>query len=176
MIIFLNGPFGIGKTSIAEALHLRLANSMIFDPEEVGFMLGKVLQDAERVTDFQDYPLWRTLTPVVAQHLLQQYGRALIVPMTVWRNEYRDQIFDGLRRADSDLRVYTLMASPAVLETRILSRDFGVAWSMAHLEPSLEALATGETGITIDTSQMSAPEVAAVIAGDIASVTKNHTR
>lgn len=36
MIIMINGAFGVGKTTTAQALNEELANSMIYDPELVG--------------------------------------------------------------------------------------------------------------------------------------------
>ncbi|KAB3532841.1 hypothetical protein [Alkaliphilus serpentinus] len=43
MIIMINGPFGVGKTTTAYKLLNSLDNSMIFDPEEVGFMLRNII-------------------------------------------------------------------------------------------------------------------------------------
>lgn len=72
MIIMINGAFGVGKTSVAEALNQTLDNSMLYDPEEVGFMLRnivteKVLESDEKTNDFQDLELWKTLTVEVAK-------------------------------------------------------------------------------------------------------------
>jgi deoxyadenosine/deoxycytidine kinase len=39
MIIMINGPFGAGKTTTAQLLQAHIPNSMIFDPEEIGYML-----------------------------------------------------------------------------------------------------------------------------------------
>jgi dephospho-CoA kinase len=32
MIIFINGSFGVGKTTVAEMLVKRISNSLLFDP------------------------------------------------------------------------------------------------------------------------------------------------
>ncbi|MED5714605.1 hypothetical protein VZ113_23700, partial [Enterobacter hormaechei] len=37
MIIWINGPFVAGKTTLAERLRERRPQSMIFDTEEIGF-------------------------------------------------------------------------------------------------------------------------------------------
>ncbi|MFB4192719.1 hypothetical protein ACE15J_28305, partial [Klebsiella pneumoniae] len=39
MIIWINGPFGAGKTTLAERLRDRRPKSLIFDPEEIGFVV-----------------------------------------------------------------------------------------------------------------------------------------
>jgi deoxyadenosine/deoxycytidine kinase len=36
MIIMLNGPFGVGKSTVAQRLHDHLPHSMIYDPEIIG--------------------------------------------------------------------------------------------------------------------------------------------
>ena len=64
MIIVLNGSFGVGKSSTAEALLARLPNAMIFDPEIVGqmvrFITLNVRKGHEDTDDFQDIAMWRT--------------------------------------------------------------------------------------------------------------------
>ena len=52
-LIWLNGTFGAGKTSVGRKLVKSLPNARIFDPEQVGFMLRHFLV-AEPVSDFQD--------------------------------------------------------------------------------------------------------------------------
>lgn len=39
MIIWINGTFGCGKTSVSNELHRRLENSYVYDPEEIGFFI-----------------------------------------------------------------------------------------------------------------------------------------
>lgn len=38
MIIWLNGPFGVGKTTLANILHKRIENSYLYDPELLRFL------------------------------------------------------------------------------------------------------------------------------------------
>ncbi|PWW40822.1 MULTISPECIES: hypothetical protein [Paenibacillus] len=42
MIVMINGAFGSGKTSAATKLQTLIPNSMIFDPEEIGYMSSSV--------------------------------------------------------------------------------------------------------------------------------------
>ncbi len=39
MIIWINGPFGAGKTTLAERLRDRRPKSLSSDPEEIGFVV-----------------------------------------------------------------------------------------------------------------------------------------
>lgn len=36
MIVWISGPYGVGKSTIAEAISAKLDNALIFDAEEVG--------------------------------------------------------------------------------------------------------------------------------------------
>ncbi|MDQ6661003.1 MAG: AAA family ATPase, partial [Chloroflexota bacterium] len=71
MIIFINGAFGVGKTTLAEMLVQRISNSLLFDPEIVGFFLRAIVSPIETFDDFQDLPMWRPLVVTTAQMLLQ---------------------------------------------------------------------------------------------------------
>ena len=62
MIIWLNGTFGAGKTTTGRQLAERLANARLFDPEEVGYLLMRTLEDHE-FRDFQDLAPWRNWSP-----------------------------------------------------------------------------------------------------------------
>ena len=93
MILMINGPFGVGKTSAAARLTKALPNAMLYDPEEVGYMLcnivmEEVMHDSERTQDFQDLNLWRQLVVEVAGRLVKEYDRDLIVPMTLCNPDY----------------------------------------------------------------------------------------
>jgi hypothetical protein len=58
MLIWINGPFGGGKSQTARELHSRLPGSLICDPEQLGFGLHRMLPPQLR-DDFQDIPAWR---------------------------------------------------------------------------------------------------------------------
>ena len=54
MIIWLNGAFGSGKTTLTEELHRRLPDAVIFDPEYVGYVLTQAVPAP--TGDYQDLP------------------------------------------------------------------------------------------------------------------------
>jgi adenylate kinase family enzyme len=41
VIIWINGGFGAGKTTLADELHRRLPDAVVYNPEDVGVMLWK---------------------------------------------------------------------------------------------------------------------------------------
>lgn len=57
MIIWINGPFGAGKTTLAKRLRDRRSKSLIFDPEEIGFVVKETVP-MPASGDYQDLPLW----------------------------------------------------------------------------------------------------------------------
>jgi len=86
MIIWVNGPFGAGKSSVAAELLHRIPEATLFDPEEVGFMLRNLLPGRE--PDFQDLPPWRPLVAATAIELISYTGGPLIAPMSLLREDY----------------------------------------------------------------------------------------
>jgi hypothetical protein len=54
VIGFINSAFSVGKTAVATLLAKRSANSLLYDPEEVGFLVRNVLRPIE-LNDCQVY-------------------------------------------------------------------------------------------------------------------------
>ena len=125
MIIWVNGTFGAGKTSACRELVELLPGSLLYDPERVGAELCRLLPEDRLapVTDFQDLPSWRRLVPEVAAALLTEVPGPLVVPMTLLREDYRDEIFGAL--AARGLAVHHIVLDPeeTILRDRINHRD-----------------------------------------------------
>lgn len=144
MIIMINGPFGIGKTTVATMLQSKLKNSMIYDPEEVGFMLRNIITDEvklpeEKSGDFQDLLLWKELTVTVAEKLINTYHKTLIVPMTICNREYFSYIKSGFESIDETFH-FCLLASEETVHERLSKRgdDIG-SWAFQQTERCLKA-------------------------------------
>jgi hypothetical protein len=118
MIIWINGAFGGGKTALAEELHRRLPDALPFDPEYVGYILIKWAPPADS-GDFQDIPLWRKLVADFAVGLAGEYGKPLIVPMTLANASYRDEIFGAISKAGHSVLHVFLDLPAAELHRRI---------------------------------------------------------
>ncbi|MFG1879589.1 AAA family ATPase [Sphaerisporangium sp. NPDC049003] len=124
MIIWINGPFGVGKTTTATLLHQELAGSILFDPEEVGFLLRKSIPEDHpaRLKDFQDYPMWRSLVADTAIHLDRYIGQPpVIAPMTLIRRDYAMQIFDAIQAGGAQVHHLLIHADTDTIATRIES-------------------------------------------------------
>ncbi|MGH3774455.1 MAG: hypothetical protein ACRDRR_01770 [Pseudonocardiaceae bacterium] len=71
MIIWVNGPFGAGKTTLVEELSKRLDTAMTVDPELLGSVLRTMVPPAP-TGDFQDLPIWRRLTVRTLQEIRRE--------------------------------------------------------------------------------------------------------
>ncbi len=178
MIVWINGAFGAGKTTTARELIDLIPNSTLFDPEVVGGELGRLLpaKRLAEVGDFQDLPIWRRLVVDTAAALLAEVGGVLVVPMTLLRQEYRDEIFGGLAARRIPVRHVLLAPAETILRSRIANRPIppGPAdgeirvrqWAYDHIEPYRTALATwlAADAHLVDTSVLTPRESAVRIA------------
>ncbi|WP_107841613.1 AAA family ATPase [Metasolibacillus meyeri] len=164
MIIMINGAFGVGKTTIATMLQNEIENSIIYDPEEVGYMLRNVLpanlKKMESPTgDFQDLELWKKLTVDVARSLMTQYNQHLIVPMTIRKFEYFQFIHDGFKSMDEQTYHFCLTASKETIYERLRLRGEEEGnWCFQQTDNCLEAYNRDDFGAYIDTEKLD-PEV-----------------
>ncbi|UQW99916.1 NUDIX hydrolase [Streptomyces sp. RerS4] len=124
MIVWINGTFSAGKTSTARELTGLLPDSTLYDPELIGDALRALLprKRLAEVTDYQDLPSWRRLVVDAAAALLAEVGGVLVVPMTLLRQEYRDEIFGGLAARRIPVRHVLLAPAETILRERIATR------------------------------------------------------
>ena len=142
MIVWINGAFGSGKSTTAALLAERIPNSRLFDPEFVGYLLTTFV-DAP-TGDFQDLPLWRTLTVDTLKGLDRAYDYTWIAPMSLIRADYRDEVLGGLRAAGAEVREFVLTLPEAALRNRIDEDRVDVAarqWRQDHARQALETYA-----------------------------------
>lgn len=182
MIVWVNGAFGAGKTDAARELIDLIPNSTFYDPELIGGGLRHLLPQKRlaEVTDFQDLPIWRRLVVDTAAALLAEVGGVLVVPMTLLRQEYRDEIFGGLASRRVPVRHILLSPEETILRQRIADRveypddpEHSARirqWSYEHIEPYRTALGwLGGDAHTIDTSTLTPYETAERIAEAVRS-------
>jgi len=133
VIIWINGGFGAGKTTLAQELHRRLPDAVVYDPEDVGLMLWKWIRPNG---DFQHLPSWRELVVATALSLRRHHAETLIVPMSLIRDAYRAEILDGLADADEEVLHVFLEADAGVLRERLNARVThpGREWDQAARE------------------------------------------
>ncbi|MEU1126147.1 NUDIX domain-containing protein [Streptomyces sp. NPDC005899] len=125
MIVWINGAFGAGKTSAAYELIDLIPNSTFYDPALIGGELRHLLPQKKlaEVTDFQDLPIWRRLVVDTAAALLAELPGVLVVPMTLLRQEYRDEMFGGLASRRIPVRHVLLAPEETILRERVAQRE-----------------------------------------------------
>ncbi|MEU2376864.1 NUDIX hydrolase [Streptomyces misionensis] len=186
-VVWINGAFGAGKTTTARELIELIPHSTLFDPEVIGGSLTHLLppKHLAEVGDYQDLPIWRRLVVDTAAAMLAELGGTLVVPMTLLRQEYRDEIFGGLAARRIPVRHLLLAPAETILRERIAGREVppdppdgeirARQWSYDHIEPYHAALASWLTADAhlVDTSALTPYETAVRIAaalggGDLA--------
>lgn len=147
MIILVNGAFGAGKTTTANILVERVENSIVFDPEEVGFMVRKVTEGIrygeEDTDDFQDIEIWKVLVVNVARELKEKYRKNLIIPMTIYKENNFKYIIEGLEELDRDFYHFYLNGTYSTIQSRLIKRGDEIGgWTFKKIEPCLEAFSS----------------------------------
>jgi hypothetical protein len=119
------------------------------------------------VDDFQDLAPWRALVVETTRALRAAYGRTTVVmPMTVWRRDYFDELISALRLVDNDLYCFRLTAAERVLHARILGGDPTDGpndWRLAHLPAGLALMRDAAFGEKIETDERDPDHVAKAI-------------
>ncbi|MEV6099977.1 AAA family ATPase [Nocardia sp. NPDC051981] len=124
MLLWINGPFGGGKTQSAHELHRRLPGSVICDPEQVGYGLHRMLPAFMR-GDFQDHASWRHGVFEILDLVLTEHDGTVIVPMTVVEPQYFAETVGRLREKGYEVRHFALLAERETVLNRL--RDRGLA-------------------------------------------------
>jgi predicted kinase len=172
MVVFVNGSFGVGKSTVARLLRARLPGSLIYDPEWAGSVLMRLpawvgLKGAGS-DDFQNIELWRR-SAVEGVRLFRLLARGpVIVPMTFSSRAYFDEVTEGVSRHDPDLRTFCLRAGLSTVKSRLASRGErvegpGSEWIARRIVECADAHRDPHFGEPVETEGRTAIEVA----GDI---------
>lgn len=169
MLLWINGPFGGGKTQTAYELHRRLPGSVVCDPEHVGFGLHRMTPRALR-GDFQDLSAWRGGVREVLDLVLRKHEGPVIAPMTLVHPGYFDEVVGRLREDGHEVRHFALLAERSTVLGRLEERGwgFGLKWesfAVAKLDECLDRLQAPEFAEHIRTDDLPVPDVATHIAG-----------
>jgi hypothetical protein len=175
MLLWINGPFGGGKTQTAYEIRRRLPGSVVCDPEHVGFGLHRTLPPRLR-GDFQDLRSWREGVYEVLDLALREYADGpVIVPMTLVEPTYFEEIVGRLREAHGADRVHhvALLAERETVLKRLTERGWGrglrrESFAVRKLDLCLERLNGPAFAHHLRTDRLTVPQVAdeaAAVAG-----------
>lgn len=182
MLLWINGPFGGGKTQTAHEIQRRLPGSVVCDPEHAGFGLRRMLPPELR-GDFQDLESWRRGVVEVLDLALGKRDGVVIAPMTVTNPRYFEETVGRLRELGHDVRHFALLAERETVLKRLRERGFGhllqyvagkdaplrrESWAVQQLDHCLERLREPEFAEHLWTDHTTVPKTAdriAVLAG-----------
>ncbi|MEU3613206.1 AAA family ATPase [Streptomyces sp. NPDC006872] len=182
MLLWINGPFGGGKTQTAHEIQRRLPGSVVCDPEHAGFGLRRMLPPDLR-GDFQDLTSWRQGVVEVLDLALDKRDGVVIVPMTVTDPGYFGETVGMLRELGHDVHHFTLLAERETVVRRLRERGLGhllgfvagkgaglrrESWAVQKLDHCLERLSEPEFAEHLWTDHSTVPKTAdriAVLAG-----------
>ena len=169
MVVLINGSFGVGKTTVARLLRGALARSAVYDPEWAGMVLMRLSKLARLkgpgAEDFQHFPVWRK-SAVAGVRAFRSLARGpVIVPMTFTHRLYFDEVVAGIRRFDSELRVFCLKATLPTVRERLSGRGdmtegAGAQWLARRIVECAEAHRDPHFGEPVNTEGRTAREVA----------------
>jgi len=157
-VLWINGAFGAGKTSVATTLRRRIPRSVLLDPERIGFVIQR-LPFAGGRRDFQHSALWRRAT-VFAVRAAASLRGTVIVPMTVVDGDVLDDVVGELRRRRVDVRMVALQVDQEELRSRLRRRGSQGGWGEAQIERCLRVLGRPEFGLPVATDGRPVPAVA----------------
>ena len=136
MIVWVNGAFGVGKTTTTREICSLVPSARIFDTEYVGYMLQHVLESVP-VNDFQEWTPWRGLAVESAVQILGYVGGVLVIPQTVLVEQYWQEIRAGFDKAGVPVRHVLLHADREVIADRIDADTVDLdahKWRHKHLD------------------------------------------
>lgn len=165
LFVFINGSFGIRKSSVTRALCARLDRAGVLDPEKLGFLLQCLPWNYKR--DYQELRSWRILT-VLGARFTGRLRRVVFIPMAFSDLTILDEIRAGVGHRGNPTMHFCLTAPLSVVRERLSSRGEPMGdprWEWAHrrAEECCIAHVRPEFGAHVPTQHRSVDEIAGEI-------------
>lgn len=163
MLVWINGAFGIGKTTTATSLCRELPDAVLFDPELIGEALVPTFGERYPVRDFQDWQSWRTSVPAVLAAVHEQANGFVIAPQAILVEQYWDEIARALRAVPT-LSVM-LDLDQSLLINRIGNSDEALEWRLERAAEYEKARGwmRAKSDLVVDAAQPARAVVAQII-------------
>lgn len=139
MIVWLNGTWGAGKSTLAYELARRLPRAFVYDPENIGYLLRKNLPPSMHQANFQDHPEWRTWNLALLSKVARQYPGVILVPMTVIDPRIYTELIKPLYALTPTVHII-LTASRTTILHHLRFRLHRDSFARQHLDEALAAL------------------------------------
>lgn len=160
MIIWLNGAFGVGKTSVALGLQNKISNSFVFNPEDIGACIRNSLPSDMYKDDYQDYDIWREFCYKQLKYIDSNFDKTIIVPMTITNQLYIDEITGKLLSDGIAVKHYILNADKSTILARLSTRGVtDTEWPARQIDRCMDAFNGSIDGTNINTDNKSLDEI-----------------
>lgn len=164
-IIFVNGPMGIGKTSVSLKLTKLINNARIVHGDDC-WDLSNIL-----VNDFEKGKVFKTIASRIDEALSDAKVNVVIVDWVMHKKSIISLILNNIKFTDYEYKIVTLISNEEQLITR-LQKDIkkgkrnegGIEISLSYLK-----YYAVYDDILIDTSYLSVDEIANIIISKITS-------
>jgi hypothetical protein len=120
MIVWINGAYGSGKTTLVAEITRQRSDAVVFDPELIGYVLRESVPVP--TDNVQDLPSWREIVVAAVLSFQRHHADLLLVPMTLITPGYRREVLGALRAADVELLEVFLDVPAHELRRRIERR------------------------------------------------------
>lgn len=164
MIVWISGPYGVGKSTLAEALVNKINNAFLFDAEKVGDAVRENYPNEPYGVIYEDYPLWCEFNYMLLRDIHNTFHHNIFVPMTMVRQNSYDKIIQRLLDDGIDTKLIILEGSYQCIHDRILARgEEEGCWCMENIEMSSNSSKTIQNGYHISTDDKSVDELARIV-------------
>jgi len=166
MIYWLNGAYGVGKTTVAQGLKPLLHNAHIFDPE----LIGNGIRDNYPANlfreTFEEYPLWLETNYRLLKDIYERYDGDIIAPMTLLQESSYIAIIGQMLDDGIPVRYIFLDADEATLKHRMIDsgREKPDSWCVRHIPACLAVQAADTHAVHIPTVGRTPEDIAQEIA------------
>lgn len=136
MIYWINGAYGVGKSTFAEYLHKKNPNSFIFDAEAVGNAVRENMpKELFNGYIFEGYELWfKTIVNLLIE-ITSKYDGDIYVPMTLVYPDSFAKIKIPLEDKGLKVKHILLVSNYQTVHDRILKRgETEDCWCMQNIE------------------------------------------
>lgn len=160
MIVWISGAYGVGKSTLAEALVNKIDNAIIFDAEIVGDAIRENYPDEPYGVIYEDYPLWCEFNYMLLKDVHNTFHHNILVPMTMVRRNSYDKIIQRLLDDGIDTKLIILDGSYQCVHDRILARgEEEGCWCMENIEMSSNGSKAVQNGYHILTDNKTVDEL-----------------
>ena len=123
MIYWINGPYGVGKSALADKLHEINPNIFIFDAEEVGNAIrDNMPKELFNGYIFEGYDLWFKTIVELIKEITNKYQGDIYIPMTLVYKDSFDKIKKPLEKDNINIKHILLESTYDIVRKRIISR------------------------------------------------------